>query len=44
MFIYKHKEAIEYVKKYLRKIQFYGRITIEPLGLRMRHFQSIIFI
>ena len=47
MFVYKHTETIEYVKKqptFYKKYKLYGRITQEFLGLRMRHFQGIIFM
>ena len=39
MFIYKHTETIEYVKK--RKI--HGQITQDLLGLSMRKFQGMMF-
>ena len=47
MFIYKHTETIEYVKKaayFLQKIQTSRVITREFLGLTMRNFQGIVFI
>ena len=47
MFVYKHTETIEYVKKlptFYEKHELYGWITWEMLRLRMRNFQGIIFI
>ena len=46
MFVYKHTETIEYVKKlstFYEKHELYGWITWEMLRLRMRNFQGIIF-
>ena len=47
MFVYKHTETIEYIKKYANfygKYEVHGWITEEFLGLRMKNFQDIIFI
>ena len=47
MFVYKHTETIEYVKKwptFYEKCELYGWITREFLGLRMHHFQGFTFI
>ena len=47
MFVYKHSETIEYVKKWLtfqEKYKLYGQITSEFLVFRMRNFQDIIFL
>ena len=47
MFVYKHTETIEYVKKqptFSEKNKLYRRITLEFLGLRMQNFQGINFI
>ena len=48
MFIYKHTETIEYVKKssllFKEKYKLYGWITQEFIGLGLRNFQGIIFI
>ena len=41
MFVYKHIETIEYVKKqanFYEKYKVYGCITQEFLGLRMKNF------
>ena len=46
MFVYKHTETIEYVKKqptFLENYKLYGWITPEFVGLRMPNFQDIIF-
>ena len=45
MFVYKHIETIEYVKKYANfkeQYKVYGWITQEFLGLRVKNFQDII--
>ena len=47
MFVYKHIETIEYVKKkptFWEKYKLYGLITWEFLRLIMRNFQGIIFM
>ena len=47
MFVYKHTETTEYVKKwlaFLKKYELYGQITREFLVFRMRNFQGIIFL
>ena len=47
MFIYKHKDTIDYVKKYpsfKKKKKLHGLITRKFLGLRMRNVQGIVFI
>ena len=46
MFVYKHTETIEYVKKqptFYKKYKLYRKITQEFLGLRIQNFQGIIF-
>ena len=46
MFVYKHTETIEYIKKlanFLEKCKIYGWITRGFLGLRMENFQGVIF-
>ena len=46
MFVYKHAEIIEFVKKqptFFRKIQTSRIQTPEFLGLRMRNFECIVF-
>ena len=47
MFVQKHTETIEYIKKqptFLKKYKFYTSITQEFLGFRMLKLQGIIFI
>ena len=49
MFVYKHTEIVEYIKKSsllfkTLRSKLYGCITREFLGLRSRKFQGIIFI
>ena len=46
-FVYKHSEAIEYVRNlatFLEIYKLHRQITREFLGLRMRDFQGIVFI
>ena len=47
MFVYKHAQTIEYVKKkptFYEKFKLHERITGTFLGLRIRNFQGIISI
>ena len=47
MFVYKHTETIDYIKKlytFYEKYKLYECITQESSGLRMQNFQGIIFI
>ena len=47
MFVYKHTETIEYVKKqptFKEKYKLHEWITWELLGLRMGNVQGIVFI
>ena len=43
MFIYKHKEAIEYVKKYLRKIQILWENNYRTFRIKNAKFSEYYF-
>ena len=47
MFVYKHSETIEYIENWPTFLEIYklqAKITRYFLELRMRNFQSIVFI